>query len=50
MPGIKESKGYIIIKEMMAAQNRQPFLFQEKAWEHICNGESGLVNAPTGLW
>ena len=48
MPGLKESKGYIIIKEMMAVQNRQPFLFQEKAWEHICNGESGLVNAPTG--
>ena len=48
MPGLKESKGYIIIKEMMAAQNKQPFLFQEKAWEHICNGESGLVNAPTG--
>jgi ATP-dependent Lhr-like helicase len=48
MPGIKKSKGYIIIKEMMAAQNREPFLFQEKTWENICNGESGLVNAPTG--
>src|SRR6186713_1065578 len=48
MPGLKESKGYIIIKEMMTVQNRQPFLFQEKTWEHISNGESGLVNAPTG--
>ena len=48
MPDLKESKGYIIIKEMMAAQGRQPFLFQEKTWEHIINGESGLVNAPTG--
>ena len=48
MPGLKESKGYIIIKEMMAAQDRQPFLFQEKTWEHIINCESGLVNAPTG--
>ena len=48
MSGIQESKGYIIIKEMMAAQDRQPFLFQEKTWEHIINGESGLVNAPTG--
>jgi ATP-dependent Lhr-like helicase len=48
MTGLKESKGYRIIKEMMVAQNRQPFLFQEKTWEHIINGESGLVNAPTG--
>src|SRR6187399_614007 len=48
MPVLKESKGYTIIKEMMTAQNRQPFLFQEKTWEHIINGESGLVNAPTG--
>ena len=32
----------------MAAQNRQPFLFQEQSWQHIINGESGLVNAPTG--
>jgi len=48
MPGLKESKGYIIIKEIMSAQGRQPFLFQEKTWEHIINGESGLVNAPTG--
>lgn len=48
MPVLNESKGYTIIKEMMAAQGRQPFLFQEKTWEHIINGESGLVNAPTG--
>src|SRR6187399_1679384 len=48
MPVLKESKGYTIIKEMMTAQNRQPFLFQEKTWEHIINSESGLVNAPTG--
>jgi hypothetical protein len=35
MPCIKESKGYIIIKEMMAAQGREPFVFQEKTWAHI---------------
>ena len=23
-------------------------LFQEQSWQHIINGESGLVNAPTG--
>src|SRR6185436_17295151 len=48
MPGLKETKGYNIIKEMLAVQNRQPFLFQEESWQHIMNGESGLVNAPTG--
>src|SRR5258705_1340035 len=48
MPGIKESKGHKIIIEMMAAKDRQPFLFQEQTWEHIINRESGLVNAPTG--
>ncbi len=48
MRGLKETKGYTIIYNMMAAQDRQPFTFQEQTWEHIINGESGLVNAPTG--
>ena len=48
MGGLKETKGYTIIYNMMAAQDRQPFLFQEQTWEHIINNESGLVNAPTG--
>jgi ATP-dependent Lhr-like helicase len=48
MPRLKETKGYIIINEMLASQGRQPFLFQLETWQHIINGESGLVNAPTG--
>jgi ATP-dependent Lhr-like helicase len=32
----------------MGSQGREPFAFQEEAWEHILAGESGLVNAPTG--
>jgi ATP-dependent Lhr-like helicase len=48
MPLLKQTKGYNIIKEMMAAQNRQPFRFQEESWQYIIDGESGLVNAPTG--
>src|SRR5215203_330829 len=48
MAGLKETQGYRVIKEMLTAQGRQPFLFQEKTWQHIINGESGLVNAPTG--
>jgi len=48
MPDLKETKGYIIINDMLASQGRRPFLFQLETWEHIINGESGLVNAPTG--
>jgi ATP-dependent Lhr-like helicase len=48
MPVLKETKGYNVIKELMVAQGRQPFRFQEESWQHIINNESGLVNAPTG--
>ena len=48
MPVLKETKGYIIINGMLASQDRLPFLFQKATWQHIINGESGLVNAPTG--
>ena len=40
--------GYRVIREWMGAQGREPFAFQEEAWEHILAAESGLVNAPTG--
>ena len=45
---LQGTKGYKIIRELLSAQDRQPFLFQEETWQHIVNGESGLVNAPTG--
>lgn len=32
----------------MNGAGREPFAFQEEAWEHILAGRSGLVNAPTG--
>lgn len=32
----------------MQEQGRHPFTFQEEAWNNICKGESGLINAPTG--
>ena len=48
MPSIKETKGYTIVNGMLASQDRRPFLFQQETWQHIMNGESGLVNAPTG--
>jgi ATP-dependent helicase Lhr and Lhr-like helicase len=32
----------------MSARGREPFVFQEETWQHIVEGHSGLVNAPTG--
>ena len=32
----------------MAKEERAPFAFQEETWQHILDGRSGLVNAPTG--
>ena len=54
MSGIQESKGYIIIKEMMAAQDRQPFIFQEKTGStstspHYDSDDQGLrLPSPEG--
>jgi ATP-dependent Lhr-like helicase len=48
MPGLKETRGYKVINDMLASQGRRPFIFQQETWKHIINGESGLVNAPTG--
>ncbi len=45
---LKTTKGYKIITDWLSAGNKKPFLFQEQAWQYIINGESGLVNAPTG--
>ena len=41
-------KGISIIKKWLLEKKRKPFLFQQQCWERIINGESGLVNAPTG--
>lgn len=40
--------GYRVITEWLSQKDRYPFLFQQQTWQHIINGESGLVNAPTG--
>jgi len=45
---LKETIGYKVIHEWMNGAGREPFAFQEEAWEHILAGRSGLVNAPTG--
>lgn len=45
---MKDSPGTDIIRSWLQTQHRHPFAFQEEAWEFILQGESGLVNAPTG--
>ena len=45
---LKKTTGYKIVSAWLLANDRKPFLFQEQAWQHILNAESGLVNAPTG--
>ena len=45
---LQDTRGYRIINGWLASKNFHPFLFQEETWQHIINGDSGLVNAPTG--
>ena len=46
---LHRSAGYKIVKEWLAKKDFKPFVFQEETWQHIINGKSGLVNAPTGF-
>jgi ATP-dependent Lhr-like helicase len=45
---LEKTNGYKVVSEWLGSKGNQPFLFQQQAWQHIINGESGLVNAPTG--
>lgn len=40
--------GYKVINAWLTGKGFHAFQFQEEAWQHIINGDSGLVNAPTG--
>jgi ATP-dependent helicase Lhr and Lhr-like helicase len=44
----KLTYGHQIILNWLSQHDRTPFQFQIDTWEHISNGKSGLVNAPTG--
>ncbi|MFL5811414.1 MAG: ligase-associated DNA damage response DEXH box helicase, partial [Flavisolibacter sp.] len=35
-------------RDWLATKNFKPFAYQEETWQHVSNGKSGLVNAPTG--
>ncbi len=45
---LHQSKGYQTVYQWLSNKGFHPFAFQEEAWEHIIDGKSGLVNAPTG--
>ncbi|MBS1574551.1 MAG: DEAD/DEAH box helicase, partial [Bacteroidetes bacterium] len=45
---LTSTKGFSIIQNWLDAKGLSPFSFQQRTWQHILNGESGLVNAPTG--
>lgn len=45
---LHQTKGYEIISAWLASKDYKPFAYQEETWQHIINGKSGLVNAPTG--
>jgi ATP-dependent helicase Lhr and Lhr-like helicase len=48
MAALKRTPGYKIVKQWLQSKGYKAFAFQEEAWQHILDGESGLVNAPTG--
>jgi ATP-dependent Lhr-like helicase len=48
MNGLNKTKGYTIIHNWLSTKGYQPFAYQEETWQHILDGKSGLVNAPTG--
>lgn len=45
---LHQTIGYKIIHQWFQSKGRVPFSFQEETWQHIIDGKSGLVNAPTG--
>ncbi len=45
---LQQSKGYKIVSAWLSSKEFRPFAYQEEAWQHIMDGRSGLVNAPTG--
>src|SRR5690349_1654996 len=48
MINLENTKGFTIISDWLSSKGFQPFTYQKETWQHIINGKSGLVNAPTG--
>ena len=45
---LQKTTGYQTIEAWLAAKDRKPFSFQLQSWDLITQGQSGIVNAPTG--
>jgi ATP-dependent Lhr-like helicase len=46
---LEKTEGYKVITGWLSLKKRLAFTFQQQAWQHIIDGKSGLVNAPTGF-
>jgi ATP-dependent Lhr-like helicase len=46
---LEKTPGYKIVDAWLKQKQFSAFEFQEETWQHIINGNSGLVNAPTGF-
>jgi ATP-dependent Lhr-like helicase len=45
---LENTKGFTVISDWLTSKGYKAFDYQQEAWQHIINGKSGLVNAPTG--
>ena len=41
--------GFEVIRQWLGSKGLRPFAFQEDAWQMYVEGQSGIVNAPTGF-
>jgi ATP-dependent helicase Lhr and Lhr-like helicase len=46
---LEHTPGYKVIESWLKQKQFAAFEFQEETWQHIIDGNSGLVNAPTGF-
>ena len=46
---LRTTPGYTVINQWLKAKGYKPFVFQQESWLQIIQGQSGLVNAPTGM-
>ena len=45
---LQSTPGYKVVRQWLSSKDFKPFAYQEETWQHIIDGKSGLVNAPTG--
>ncbi|GAC1420751.1 MAG: ligase-associated DNA damage response DEXH box helicase [Flavisolibacter sp.] len=45
---MRNTQGYKIVQQWLNQKGYKAFPYQQQTWQHILDGNSGLVNAPTG--